>query len=618
MFIPGQMSKQKFLQMQDTDEHLSKIKRKIQLHPRFVIQDNILFKKSQDGLKVALPSALIDSLIHNKHFSLMGLHFSRTRIRRDILKKYYVYSKHFLKRIREICQSCIQCQFNQGKPDEHALKSSDLVFAPRATWSVDIIPSMSVTKAGNTAIFLAVDMFTGYLQLKAIKSRKTDELIEAIKSTIITPFGVPKYIRSDNETGMQNSTEFKAFMESQGIEFIPCSTASPWSNGAAERAVQTIKKAIRTFVQMEQEVDNWDHYIHIYTQSHNKSTNNNSFTPEELQFGYSNPSNIDFIEIWPKFNDLDDYMTKIVDIATEKRLKARQMAKNRMDKTLTYRNQSRKNKTFQKGQIVLHQQMQVSTGTGGSIKPLLTGPYVIEEIDKDGSSAVIEHLHTKRKINAHFTHLQLFNFDPKTARLPSNFDERLDLIIEKDSGDKYYPEAREIKRLKNEKNKEALALLNKRYFSKDTNTTETETEKEKDDQTETETALSDTDTATVEDSESDNDNDMDTGSIETDDQTDKVESERSKTETKTDEPQRKKQKQTKKRQKKKQLKKKGPNKEPDTDTSVEVEKQKQKRNYTEKRRKKKELSKQTNTETEKQSKHTMTTRAKAREQKFEQ
>jgi len=71
---------------------------------------------------------------------------------------------------------------------------------------------MTTTPKGNSAIFLAVDMFTVYVQLKPLKSRKTDELIEAVRSTIILPFGIPKFFRCDNESVMANSTDIHKFM----------------------------------------------------------------------------------------------------------------------------------------------------------------------------------------------------------------------------------------------------------------------------------------------------------------------------------------------------------------------------------------------------------------------
>ncbi len=66
----------------------------------------------------------------------------------------------------------MQCQLNFSTPKQHILKQSNLIYAPRVTWAVDIIPSMSKTTSGSIALFVAVDMFTGYIQLKALKSRK--------------------------------------------------------------------------------------------------------------------------------------------------------------------------------------------------------------------------------------------------------------------------------------------------------------------------------------------------------------------------------------------------------------------------------------------------------------
>jgi hypothetical protein len=70
---------------------------------------------------------------------------------------------------------------------------------------------------------------------------------------------------------------------------------------------------------------------------------------------------------------------------------------------------------------------------GGALKLLFTGPYIIESIDKDGSSAVIEHMQTGRQLNAHFTNIQLFNFDPSNARLPQDFNDQIDKIFQKNT-----------------------------------------------------------------------------------------------------------------------------------------------------------------------------------------
>jgi hypothetical protein len=152
-------------------------------------------------------------------------------------------------------------------------------------------------------MFLAVDMFTGYIQLAPLKSRSAEDLIEAVLATIIRPFTIPKYFRCDSETAMFSSYEFHAFMEPLGISFLPCSTGAPWSNGAAERAVQTIKQGLRKFVLQEDSIKNWDDYIHFFSASHNKSTSVYGYAPEQLHFGFTNPVHTDLFQIWPNVHD---------------------------------------------------------------------------------------------------------------------------------------------------------------------------------------------------------------------------------------------------------------------------------------------------------------------------
>jgi hypothetical protein len=423
---------------------------------QFVKIDDVLFHSSpnRNEHRLVLPNNLLDALIVSKHITVFGLHHSRTRMQREIASRYFVDMRTLNFKLNALTKSCIQCQFNSSSPKQHILKQTNFVYAPRVTWAVDIIPSMTTTPKGNSAIFLAVDMFTGYVQLKPLKSRKTDELIEAVKSTIILPFGIPKYFRCDNESAMANSTEFHKFMEPLGVQFLPCSTASPWSNGAAERAVQTIKKTIRTFSQQENVEDRWDDYLHFFVSAHNKSTSIYGFSPEQLHFGFSNPAITDLIEIWPKTIDQQDYAKQIFTQIEKARQAAREKAKAWNKSNITYRNLKREDKKFLPGQIVLHRQLQVSTGSGGALKPLFTGPYIVNSIDKDKSSASLEHLHTGRQISAHFTNIQIFHFDPSQSRLPQDFDDQIDkLFPEKYSFAYYHPRSVAKRQILNERAK---------------------------------------------------------------------------------------------------------------------------------------------------------------------
>ena len=421
----GILTPQQFIQAQDADEHISEIKSKRVLPKVFKLEKGMLFLIARKGLKPVLPEALIDPLIQAKHFTVFGMHNSKARISRDIRKMYYVHARTLNHKLRDITRTCLICQYNVTAKNDHTLRPSSFKQAPRVCWAVDIMPNLNKTTNGHNAIFLAIDVFTGYIQLHPLKSRETKEIIEAILNTIIRPFGVPQILRCDNETGMANSKEFKQFFEPLRTQFVPTSHSSPWGNGSAERAVQTIKTAARKFCQQEQEFLEWDQYLHFFTAAHNKSTSVYGFAPEELHFGFKNPSEIDLLQFWPDSKDPVEYMEIILNSANENRASAQGRVLKHNEDVMTYRNIHRSTKSFKVGELVLHKSLQLATGTNMALKPRMLGPYCIVAIEKHGSSALIENMKTKKVSKAHFSNLQLLNYCPNTARVSHRFDERI-------------------------------------------------------------------------------------------------------------------------------------------------------------------------------------------------
>ena len=96
----------------------------------------------------------------------------------------------------------------------------EIVHAPHASWACDIIPSLPLSKGKNTAILLAIDMFTGYIQLQPLKSRTAQHLKPAFLYAIIRPFGPPKFIRCDSESALFSGEEFYNFLAPLGIDFL--------------------------------------------------------------------------------------------------------------------------------------------------------------------------------------------------------------------------------------------------------------------------------------------------------------------------------------------------------------------------------------------------------------
>ena len=239
------------------------------------------------------------------------------------------------------------CKMNQTGLKDQNIEEFPVIPAPRTTWSVNLIPNMPETPTGHNKAILAVDVFTGFIQICPLKDKTSKSLLNAIDQTIIRPFGIPKMILSDNETGLRNSTEFFKYLEPLGIKFVPTSVASPWSNGHAERSIRTIKDGLRKFMQQEQIFSRWDEYLSIFVQSHNQSTSVYGHSPEALMFGYQKPTHTDLLEIWPNASNPQEYMDIIVGEAEWNRQQTMERRSSIGSYTRTYRNQTRVRKEFQ-------------------------------------------------------------------------------------------------------------------------------------------------------------------------------------------------------------------------------------------------------------------------------
>ncbi len=149
---------------------------------------------------------------------------------------------------------------------------------------------MQLSKDNQKVALLAVDLFSGFIQICPMKDRTTKELNAAIDNTIVKNYGSPKFLRSDKEQGLFNSKDFYDYLQPLGAKYLPTSVGSPWANSTAERSVCTIKDVARNFFCQEKNKKEWEKYIDYFTQAHNQSISVYGYSPEELMFGYKMPN----------------------------------------------------------------------------------------------------------------------------------------------------------------------------------------------------------------------------------------------------------------------------------------------------------------------------------------
>ena len=94
--------------------------------------------------------------------------------------------------------------------------------------------------------FLVIDAYSKWLEILLMPTTTSNKTIQTLKS-LFARYGLPEQIVSDN--GPQfTSDEFKWFYKSNGICHITSAPYHPSTNGAIERAVQTMKKSLKSTV----------------------------------------------------------------------------------------------------------------------------------------------------------------------------------------------------------------------------------------------------------------------------------------------------------------------------------------------------------------------------------
>ena len=439
--LKGYLTTEQFKDAQAGDPFCARILEKVQRLKNYTLIKGLLFFKTRKNTKLVMPNSLLDVIINAKHYSVFGLHFSKTRILRDICTRYHVQHAVLRKKLQRLKNECVLCQYNITGQKDHTLTKTDFVYAPRVTWAIDIMPNLPTTVSGNKKAMLAVDMFTGYIQVYPMPDRTAKSLIKAIDEAIVRPFTVPKFIRADNEPGLWTANEFYEYLQPLGVKFLPTSVGSPWANGHAERSIRTIKDALRTFLLQEKITENWDKYINLFTAAHNQSTSIYGFAPEELMFGYRNPSPHDLLQFWPnsgtQVDSQADYAAQIFPLIEEKRQEAKRRSDQNKERNRNFKNERRIKKEFTVGQIVACRQLQVSTGPNSSLKPRYLGPYAVIALMKDKCSCIIESLATGNQSKEHFTNLIPINYHPDHNRVHSNFDDEIEAMVDNLQNNRY-------------------------------------------------------------------------------------------------------------------------------------------------------------------------------------
>ncbi|KAM1748566.1 hypothetical protein ACFX1Q_010218 [Malus domestica] len=223
--------------MQYLDNPNGKHSRKTRVHAtNYVTYQNELYQKGEDGLLLLClgPQEGARS-ITEVHEGVCGAHQSGRKMR-WLLRRHGYFLPRILKDCIEFARGYVQCQIH-GPIQRVPAKSLYSVIKPWPFrgWAMDVIGKITPSSgaAKHAWIIVATDYFTKWVEAKSYAELTSKEVCDFMEEHIVTRFGVPETIITDNGT-IFTAERFREYTAGLKIRLEQSTPYYPQANGQAE------------------------------------------------------------------------------------------------------------------------------------------------------------------------------------------------------------------------------------------------------------------------------------------------------------------------------------------------------------------------------------------------
>lgn len=265
-------------QDQQEDEYLGKIRKKVEEGSTrwFIIHENVLFKKENDGYKICVPSKHTTDIIRDEHYH--NGHFGYHKVY-QALRKWY-YWKKMRTQVKEITRSCDLCQRSKISAGGRGPMASVIPDGINELVCVDLMGPLPKSRGGVAYLFVAIDAFSKHVALYTMKRATTQVLLNRIK-LYVQDVGKPKRILSDNGTQFR-SNRWQQELSSLGIHVSYTSVYFPQGN-MTERINREIGRLLRSLCHHQH--TKWAYVIPRVEELLNQVVHESTgFTPNEVHW----------------------------------------------------------------------------------------------------------------------------------------------------------------------------------------------------------------------------------------------------------------------------------------------------------------------------------------------
>jgi hypothetical protein len=141
-----------------------------------------------DTLRLVVPTAMRQDVLHLHHDDLQGGHQGVTRTFERIKSEYYW--RGLYRDVERHVRECVDYSTSKGKaPDPGPSYGNVEPDYPMQIISMDFVLPLPESRQGNIALLLFQDMFSGYVMCKAMRGTTAQEVAEAYEEVVFRRFG---------------------------------------------------------------------------------------------------------------------------------------------------------------------------------------------------------------------------------------------------------------------------------------------------------------------------------------------------------------------------------------------------------------------------------------------
>ena len=150
-------------------------------------------------------------------------------------------------------------------------------------WGIDIMGPFPKAKNELQYVMVAIDYMTKWAEAKALRNIIQDDAIKFVNEQIVTRFGIPRVMVSDNGTQFVGA-KFTKFLSERGIKHKKAFVCHPQSNGQVEVTNRIIVRGLEKRLQASKKkwTEELPNVLWSYRTTFKSSTKE---TPFKLAFG---------------------------------------------------------------------------------------------------------------------------------------------------------------------------------------------------------------------------------------------------------------------------------------------------------------------------------------------